>query len=85
MMVYITRDYWVFGFCPSSGVLLCFLEYRTRDKVHKPSNAEYCRHVCGSRIWSRYVPSVPSKCCKYLPDCTVSEAADCSVRCTPEN
>jgi hypothetical protein len=45
-MVCSIQNYWVFLFCPSSGILK-FLEYfqstftkRTMDKVQKPSNSE---------------------------------------------
>jgi hypothetical protein len=48
------QDYWVFGLCPSSGILkpqknttfgnwicfLCSLEYQMMDKVEKSNNPE---------------------------------------------
>jgi hypothetical protein len=35
-----TQNYWVFGLCPSCGILVQFLEYWTVEKVQKHSNSE---------------------------------------------
>jgi hypothetical protein len=41
-MVHTTQNHWVCGFYPSSGIQIfsSYLEFRTMDKVHKPSNSE---------------------------------------------